>query len=420
MPWKERTNMDEKKAFIKRLLSGEECMSHLCKEYGISRKTGYKFYDRYVGMGLDGLEDWRFGAENKLNRTSEIIEKVIVRLRKKHPSWGPKKLKAKLSIEENGVRIPAASTIGNILVRHGVELKVKSQRKRRATPSFLLSQSAGPNDIWGIDFKGQFRLGNGKYCYPLTVTDHFSRFILCCEALENTSSKPVQTIMEGLFKKYGLPMVIRSDNGSPFASVGLSGFSQLSVWFTSLGIRCERIEPGKPEQNGRHERMHLTLKEETTRPASQNILAQQERFDHFVQVFNFQRPHEALEQKIPKDVYRFSQKKFSDHSAEFDYALDDMLRRVNRGGFVRFKTHTSFYLSLAFSNYSVGLREIKLGIWRVRFRDIELGFYSDRCHKFYPSLAQLELDDRHRLGKKGQLVPGGNQAPFDYEFCCNF
>jgi putative transposase len=412
--------MEEKKVFIKRLLSGEECMSHLCKEYGISRKTGYKFYDRYLEMELEGLVDLRCGAKNQANRTSEIMEKLILKLRKKHPSWGPKKLKAKLSIDEDGVKIPAASTIGKILVRQGVELKARSRRKRRATPTIELTQSVAANDIYCIDFKGQFRLGNGKYCYPLTVTDHFSRFILCCEALENTSWKPVQKIMEGLFRKYGLPKVIRSDNGSPFASVGLMGLSQLSVWFTSLGIRCERIEPGKPEQNGRHERMHLTLKEETTRPASQNILAQQERFDRFVQVFNFQRPHEALEQKIPKDVYRFSERKFSDHSAEFDYALDDMQRRVNQGGFVRFETSTSFYLSLAFSDYRVGLREIKLGIWCVRFRDMVLGFYHARRHKFFRSLEELQLDDRHRLEKKGELLGESNQLPFDYEICSNF
>lgn len=419
MPWKERTIMDEKRDFINRLIKGE-CMSHLCREYGISRPSGYKFYDRYIELGLEGLKDKRNGNRQQANRTAEMVEQLICKLRKRHPSWGPKKLKAKMDREERGLEIPAASTIGEILKRNHIELGRPGRQKPQATPSFELRQSHGPNEIWGIDFKGQFRMLNGKYCYPLTVTDHYSRFILCCEALESTSGADVRRVLERVFQQFGLPQVIRSDNGSPFASCGLQGLSKLSAWWISLGITAERIEPGHPEQNGRHERMHLTLKQETTRPPSANLLAQQERFDQFVSTFNFERPHEALEMKYPKDIYRFSERKFSKTLEEVYYPLDDKTLAVKSSGHVRFRTGVSFYLSLALIGYTVGFREIDLHVWQLHFMELTLGFYHSLKNKFYSRLIDLQADLNTQRDRSSCIAHSSNALPFDYENCSNF
>jgi transposase InsO family protein len=302
MPWKERSVMEERLRFVARLLEGEE-MSGLCREFGISRKTGYKLWSRYKDQGLEAFSDRSRRPVRYGNQLPMQVETMIVTCKREKPHWGARKIRELLLRRlPHAVRVPAKSTIHAVLDRHGL-VRPRGRRRGRAhgTP---LSIGGKPNDLWCTDYKGEFLLGNKNYCYPLTVTDHASRFVLLCEAMESTKEATAFAAFERLFKERGLPRAIRSDNGVPFASANsLFNLSKLSVWWLRLGISIERIAPGQPQQNGRHERMHLTLKQETTRPPGMNILQQQATFDRFVQEFNHERPHEALDMKCPADLY---------------------------------------------------------------------------------------------------------------------
>lgn len=295
--------MDERMRFVVRLKDGES-MAALCREFNISRKTGYKIFERYEECGLEGLTDRTRRPFRYANQLPEQIEAAIVAAKREKPNWGARKIRERLLRRlPHGVRVPACSTIHAVLDRHGlVTHPVRSRTRTEGTP---LSEGLGPNDLWCTDYKGEFMLGDKRYCYPLTVTDHASRYLLLCEAMESNAEKPAFTAFERLFKERGLPWAIRSDNGVPFASPnGLFNLSKLSVWWLRLGISIERIKPGHPQQNGRHERMHLTLKKEATRPAGANILQQQAKFDDFIEEFNNQRPHEALAMKCPVELLR--------------------------------------------------------------------------------------------------------------------
>jgi transposase InsO family protein len=301
MPWKECSVMDERLRFVGRLLDGE-AMTEVCREFGISRKTGYKLFDRYKEHGLEALTDRSRRPVRYANQLPPQVESLIVSFKRDKPHWGARKIRELLVRRLSGdVRVPARSTIHAVLDRHGLVKRIGRPRQRATgTP---LSAGIAANDLWCADFKGEFKLGNARYCYPLTVTDHASRFLLLCEALDSTREDTAVTAFEQLFAERGLPLAIRSDNGVPFASPNaLYGLSKLSVWWLRLGIAIERISPGQPQQNGRHERMHLTLKKEATRPPGLNSLQQQERFDRFVHEFNAERPHEALAMKCPAEV----------------------------------------------------------------------------------------------------------------------
>jgi len=285
MPWKASSVMEERLRFVARLLDGE-AMTDVCRDYGVSRKTGYKIFDRYKEHGLEALTDRSRRPVHYANQLPPQIEGLIVRLKGEKPHWGARKIRELLVRRLDGdLRVPAKSTIHAVLDRHGLVKRVGRPRHRaQGTP---LSEGVAPNDLWCVDFKGEFKLGNGRYCYPLTVTDQASRFLLLCEALDSTREGPAITAFERLLCERGLPLAIRSDNGVPFASPnGLFNLSKLSVWWLRLGIAIERIKPGHPQQNGRHERMHLTLKKEATRPPGMNSLQQQDRFDAFVHEFN--------------------------------------------------------------------------------------------------------------------------------------
>ena len=301
MPWKECKPMDERLKFVARLLDGEK-MSALCREFGISRPTGYKIFNRYKNLGLEGLEDRSRRPYRHANKLPFQIERTILQIKREHPSWGAPKIREKLIREFPMIKPPAKSTVHAVLDRNDLVKRRKRRRyKAEGTP---LSDARSPNALWCADYKGEFMLGNKKYCYPLTVTDYRSRFVLACEGLESTKSPFAFTVFERVFKEFGLPDAIRTDNGVPFASPNaLFGLSRLSIWWLRLGIDIERIKPGHPEQNGRHERMHLTLKKEATKPASFNFLQQQARFDDFVEVYNNQRPHQALGGQYPGDLY---------------------------------------------------------------------------------------------------------------------
>lgn len=363
--------MDERLRFVAKLLEGE-AMTDACREFGISRKTGYKIFNRYKESGFESLSDRSRRPVRYANQLAPQLEGLIVSLKREKPHWGARKIRELLVRRLDGdVRIPAKSTIHAVLHRNGL-VKGLPRRRHRAVGT-RLSPGAAPNDLWCVDFKGEFRLGNGQYCYPLTATDHASRYLLLCEALESTREATAITAFELLFLERGLPASIRSDNGVPFASPNsLFNLSKLSVWWLRLGIAIERIQPGQPQQNGRHERMHLTLKRETTRPPEMNTLQQQARFDSFIEEFNQERPHEALAMKTPAEVYKPSPRPYNG-LPELTYPLHDRDVVVTACG--RICLHRKrVNLSHVFAGQRVGIKEVDEGIWIVSFMHYDLGF----------------------------------------------
>ena len=394
MSWKVKDIMSQRVDFVLRLNQGER-MSDLCREFGISRKTGYKFSHRYHQLGVGGLFDQSKRPMHSPKRTPPEIVEMVVAMRQRYPTWGPKKLHWKLEKEIEGVSIPAPSTIALIL-KHK-DLVRPRKRKRRATPSPLpLSTSQAPNDIWSIDFKGHFRLGNQRYCYPLTICDHFSRYLLGCEALESTKRHGTVMVLEALFKSYGLPTTMRSDNGAPFASSGLLGLTQLGVYLMRLGIALERIEPGHPEQNGRHERMHLTLKQEATRPASANCLAQQERFDAFVEEYNQERPHEALGMIPPAEHYQASKRPYPQNIKPLEYPLHDIVQNIYADGSMYFPPlKKRLYISTALVGQTIGLRELEKETWQVDFMQTNLGYIDLKTSRLWALETEEKTTSSH-------------------------
>jgi len=363
--------MDERLRFVARLLDGE-AMTDVCREFGISRKTGYKLFERYKDHGLEALTDRSRRPVRYANQLPPQIESLIVTFKREKPHWGARKIRELLVRRLAGdVRVPAKSTVHAVLHRHGL-VKAAGRPRQRAKGTEL-SSGAQPNDLWCVDFKGEFKLGDDRYCYPLTVTDHASRYLLLCEALESTREAPAITAFEQLFQERGLPTAIRSDNGVPFASPnGLYGLSKLSVWWLRLGITIERIRPGRPQQNGRHERMHLTLKKETTKPAGMNSLQQQARFDAFIEEFNTERPHEALGMKRPADVYSASPRPYTG-LPDLAYPLHDRDVIVTNCG--RICMHRKkINVSTVLAGQRLGIKEVDEGIWLVSFMHDDLGF----------------------------------------------
>jgi len=373
--------MDLRKEFVVRLGRGER-VTDLCREYGISRKTGEKFKKRYRDEGVAGLEDRSRAPVVIPHRTPSELVEVIVAHRRLHPTWGPKKLKETLQTAL-GRAMPAASTIGDIL--GGAGLIVPRRRRTQHTPTpTVLREAAAPNDVWCIDYKGQFRLGDATYCYPLTITDQFSRFILCCEGMGAIADDDAREQCLEVFATHGLPAVMRSDNGVPFSSTGLAGLTRLSVLWLRLGIQLERTRPAHPQDNGRHERMHRTLKQETTRPARANLLQQQERFDSFVDEFNHRRPHEALGMRPPASVYVSSSTKCPTTLPALDYPTCDDVRRVGSTGMLYLHGSKQVYLSKALAGEYVGLREDDHteDRWLVTFANLDLGYVEPGSHYF--------------------------------------
>jgi transposase InsO family protein len=371
MPWKECSAVEERLRFIARRLDGES-MTDLCREFGISRKTGYKIFDRYKDHGLEALSDRSRRPVRYANQLPQQIKAAIVKAKRDKPHWGARKIRELLVRRLPGdVRVPANSTIHAVLDRNGL-VKRQPSRRNRATGT-PLSPGAAPNALWCADFKGEFRLGNGRYCYPLTVTDHASRYLLLCEALESTRQDLASTAFERLFKERGLPLAIRSDNGVPFASPNaLYNLSKLAVWWLRLGIAIERIKPGHPQQNGRHERMHLTLKKEATRPPGANSLQQQDRFDRFLEEFNRERPHQAIAMRCPAELYTPSLRPYTglpDLAYPFHHR-DVLVTACGRICMHRKKINISHVLA----GQRLGIKEVDDGIWLVTFIDYDLGY----------------------------------------------
>ena len=370
MPWKECSVMDERMQFVSRRIAGES-MAELCREFGISRKTGYKIFDRYQECGLQGLTDRSRRPHHYAHKLPFQVENYILNVKQEHASWGARKIRERLRRRFSGIKIPAKSTIHAVLDRHG--LVERRGRVRRRAQGTALSLSQQPNELWCADYKGEFLLGNRNYCYPLTVTDHASRYLLACEAPSSTREQYAFTLLERVFKERGLPANIRSDNGVPFASPhALFNLSKLAVWWLRLAIGIERIQPG-PQQNGRHERMHLTLKKEATKPAALNLLQQQAKFDDFVEVYNQERPHEALAMKCPAEVYRPATRQYTG-LPDIDYPFHDRIIVVTRCGRICLGTK-KINFSTVLAGQAVGIKEVQDDIWLVSFMDYDLRYF---------------------------------------------
>jgi transposase InsO family protein len=371
--------MKERVQFVLEWQKRQQSMSALCRAFGISRQTGYKWVGRFLeegeGLHVEVLQDLSRAPHRRPNALDEELVDLLVRARKLRPNWGPRKLKAWLEEKFPELELPAPSTIGGVLQRHGL---VSKRLRRRRTPPWTqpFSECTEANALWCVDFKGHFRLGDGTRCYPLTVMDAHSRYLIRCEGLIEPDGKAVLPVFESAFSEYGLPAAIRTDNGPPFASIGPGGLTELSVWWIKLGILPERIEPGKPQQNGRHERMHLTLKQETALPPRATARAQQRAFDLFRRVYNEERPHEALGQKPPATFYERSGTEMPDfaHRRAASILVDSM--QVDRAGDVRWgrgKIHVGTCLFCEYVEFHpAGLRS-----WELRYGPIVLGLYDE-------------------------------------------
>lgn len=377
MPWKEVKPMQQKVLFIADYLRHQSSITELCTHYGISRKTGYKWIQRFHALGMEGLSEQSRRPATCPAQTPYCLQQAIIELRQQFQATpGAKKLQVLLARRYPNEIIPSKSTIYNILNRAG--LVQSRRRKRRVSP---YPQPFAPvnevNELWSVDYKGQFKLRNGQWCYPLTVMDHHSRYLCGCQALNGPRLKDTKAVFIRLFQQYGLPRRIRSDNGIPFASTARSGLSQLSLWWIKLGILPERIEPGKPQQNGRHERMHRTLKQAATRPPSANRKAQQQRFNAFCEEYNHQRPHEALQQQTPASQYTRSPRSYPEQLPKLHYPDYYDVRKVSTNGVVYWR-NKMVYVSHLLKAENVGLEEIDDGLWQVYFGPIMLGQFDER------------------------------------------
>jgi putative transposase len=375
MPWKEHDAMEERFRFIEDWRSEDWTMAELCRFYGVTRGTGYKWLGRYEAEGLEGLRELSRAPRRHPNEIANEVQEAVIGLRAQHPSWGAPKIRARLERDHAELGVPAESTIGAILKRNG--LTVPRPRRPRSRPaSEPLAHARASNQVWSADFKGWFRTQDGTRIDPLTISDNYSRYLFRCQSVAAADTAHSKPVFEAAFREFGLPCRIRTDNGAPFGSNGESGLTALSAWWIKLGILPERIAAGKPQQNGRHERMHRTLKQETASPPAANRRRQQERFDRFRQHYNQQRPHQALGQKTPESCYEPSPRPFPERIREAEYATDWSVRRVSPGGQMRW-AGTNVFVAHALEGEAVGLEPVGDGLWRVWFHAYEVGLFDE-------------------------------------------
>lgn len=382
MPWKETHVEEERMRFVAACLDedGDWTMNELCEAFGISRKTGYKWQERHAAFGLDGLKDRSRAPRTCPNAVPAAVVERLLAVRRQHRFWGPRKIVAWLRRREAAIGWPAASTAGEILKRHGL---VRPRRRRRPalTQATGLCRPQAANDQWSADFKGWFRMADGQRCDPLTIADGFSRFLLRCRAVQRPDEEHTRPVFRSAFRDYGLPRAMRTDNGPPFASTqALGGLTRLSAWWVKLGITLERIDPGEPQQNGRHERMHATLKQETARPPRANGRAQQRAFDDFCHVYNFERPHEALADTPPAQWYEASPRPYPERQPELEYPGHFEIRQVRSSGEIKWRGEF-LYVNQALIGEPVGLEPISDRHWRMFFGPVALGLLDDHTGK---------------------------------------
>jgi transposase InsO family protein len=400
MAWKEVLPMEERARFVLEVQRGEMCFSELCRRYGVSRKTGYKWIRRYIAQGLDGVRERSSRPHSCPHKTSPEWEQRIILERVKHSNWGPKKIRGVLQSKGWDGKVPAASTMGDILRRAGL-VKRKGRRGRKTYYNGPLTEAKYPNHVWAVDYKGWFRTRDGVRCDPLTISDLYSRYVLEVKALPDQSYEEARGVFEKVFEEYGLPKIIRSDNGLPFASRGAGGLSRLGVWWVLLGIKPECISKGHPEQNGVHERMHLTLKTEATVPGSKNLRAQQRRFDLWRKEFNEDRPHEALKMKMPAQKYRRSTRAYDrgiNNKKQINYPDGYKVRRVRTSGEIRWKGKIRF-VGTAFKGIKLGIKQVEEGYNKVYFDYILLGDLYDTDYTGLRSLVGVYQKDEKKIQK---------------------
>ena len=382
MPWNRESPMEQRGRLIADWLQGNYNKSQLSRIYGVSRPTVDKWIRRYEAAGWTGLEEHSRSPHRQPNQTPEALVEKLIALKLKHPSFGPKKLISRLAQSEPEQAWPAPSTAGEWLKKEGlVTPRKKKRRTAQYTDPFLSCDQ--PNQVWSADYKGQFRTGDGRWCYPLTISDNCSRYLLACRSVRGTDYDAARGWFEWAFREYGLPDAIRTDNGVPFASTALGGLSKLSVWWIKLGIQPERIKRGRPDQNGRHERMHKTLKEATAKPPKRNQQEQQRAFNHFVREYNEQRPHEALSMKTPSQCYYASARQYPEKEPELEYSGMEHIRRVRHNGEVRWRGRT-VYVSEVLRKEPVGLKRNEQDEWELYYGPIYLGRLNETTLKWSP------------------------------------
>jgi len=389
MPWRTTGVLEERLKFVLAYVAGEGSVAELARTHGISRKTAYKFLSRFPLEGVAGLQDRSRAPHAHPNAITPGVVELLLQARRRHPTWGARKLLPYLARRYPGLVLPAASTVSRLLRVQG--LAARRARRRPLGGSAAPGRGTAPNDLWSADFKGWFRAGNGERCEPLTITDHASRFGLACDVLERGTLPTVRPVFERIFREYGLPGALRTDNGLPFASTGLGGLTRLSAWWIRLGIRPERIAPGQPQQNGRHERFHRTLQEATARPPSPTRRAQQRASDAFLREYNYERPHAALGDRPPADVYVPSARPYPTHLAPLAYPPDCEVRRVQSCGHMKWRGQDVF-VSQALVGQHVGLRQTADDQWRLYFGPVELARFDARQRKVLPLATPLWTD----------------------------
>jgi putative transposase len=398
MPWKEVNPMELRKQFIADWRRGKRTVMELCAMYGISRKTAYKWIERYEAAagGQEAAGGWAADRSHAAhvvhNKTSQEIEEALMLLRLRFPRWGARKLVHEVGLMNPQWQMPAESTVCDMLKRRGL---IESKPRRRAVghPGRPSQQITGPNDCWSADYKGQFRLGNGEYCFPLTVTDNYSRYLLACHGLEGTLLEPTKAVFTRVFKEYGLPSRIRTDNGVPFAAVTLGRLSQLAVWWIKLGILPELIVPGRPQQNGRHERMHRTLKDEATKPPASSAQGQQRKLNVFRHEYNELRPHENLDMSKPVQLYVPSPREMPSRLLPMEYPDRYEVRKVSSAGGIRWGKQYVNVTSALVGEY-VGLEAVEDGQWDVYFGVKRLGRLHERHMRIEDEYGRLKRCDR--------------------------
>jgi putative transposase len=378
MPWKETCAVKERAQFVRDLASGQWTMTELCEHHGVSRPTGYKWARRYEARGDDGLDELSRAPKTCPHRTADKIERQVLLLKNAH-GWGARKIHRLLRKEVAPSELPCRSTVFDILKRHGL-VKSRRRRHRWQHPGAAALHTKAPNEVWTIDFKGQFKTRDGVYCYPLTVLDNFSRYLLVCTALHDVRTRGTRQALERLFREHGLPDAIRSDNGVPFASTGIHGLCELNVWWMKLGIVHQRIQPSSPQENGAHERMHRTLKAATTRPPAQSLRGQQWKFDRFRDEYNVDRPHETLGDEAPATLWVPSPRTYPAQLAAPEYPNHFEIRRVSNAGMFKLGMKHRFISQALKGNY-IGLEEIDDGIWNIVYYKTLLGRVDVRTDK---------------------------------------
>jgi transposase InsO family protein len=383
MPWRETSPMEQRLEFVREYETELFTMTELAAQYGISRKTGYKWLEQYDAEGALGLRDRSRRPRHSPHATEPDVVEVLVALRRRHPRWGARKLLAVAARRHHRTDWPSRSTVCTYLKQRGLVAPRRRRPRLPHVPASPLAPITAVNQVWTTDFKGEFRTGDGVYCYPLTLRDGFSRFVLRCDAFLGRTTVATRRRFERAFLDYGLPERIRSDNGGPFASPGLGGLSQLSVWWIRLGIVPERIAPGHPEQNGSHEQFHSVLKAETTRPPAPNCAAQQQRFRHFVREYNEERPHEALADQPPAMQYHASPRSLPRHVPPLDYPGHMEPRRVSSCGTVSWGG-APLFVATALAGEYVAFEEIDDGLWTLHFATVALARYDERHRLLQP------------------------------------